>query len=87
MELVEIENRGAIVGLVRNPVVLPAEPEIDGEIGSNFPLILKIGQIESTPKFVATPRSSEGDSVKAAVDEARIRIAKIEIVVGGLTLI
>lgn len=87
MELVEIENGGAIVGLVRNPVVLPPEPEIDREIGGNFPLILKVGQIERTPKFVAAPGGGEGNSIKAGVYEARVRIAKIEVVVGGLTLI
>src|SRR6202022_116056 len=59
MELIEIKNRGSIVSFMRHPVVLPAEPEVKGEIGSNLPLILKIGAIERAPKFVTAARGGE----------------------------
>jgi hypothetical protein len=54
---------------------------------SNLPLILKIGQIESTSIFMAAPRSGKANPVESGVFEARVRIAKIQDVVGGLALI
>src|ERR1700687_3597755 len=58
MKRVEIEDRGTIVRLVRHSVIFPAQPQVQREIRSHLPFVLKIGHVEGAPKFMAAPRSS-----------------------------
>ena len=77
MKLVDVENRGAIVGLVRHSVVFPAQPEIQSEIRSDLPLILEIRHIERAPIFMAAPGSGKGNLVKGSVHEACVSGAAV----------
>ena len=72
MKCVQIEDCGAVVGLVRNPVVLPPKPEIQSQSWCDLPLILKIGHVESAPQLVTAPRIGVGDSVERSIYKTRI---------------
>ena len=76
MKLGDIEDRGAIVCLVRYAVVFPAYSEVQSQGGSDFPLVLEIGHVECAPQLMTTPGRSVGNSVKIPALKTRIKRAR-----------
>ncbi len=91
MKFVDVENRSAIIGLMRDPVVFPAESQVESEVGSNLPLILEIRHVESAAILVAAPWGGKGNSEKLSVHESRFIAARTvgerKVIVGSLALV
>src|ERR1700733_3947423 len=75
MKLGDIEDRGAIVSLVRHAIVFPAYSEVQSQGGIDFPFVLEIGHVECAPQLMATPGRSVGNSVKVPALKTRIKRA------------
>ena len=57
MKFGDIEDRGAIVSLVRYAIVFPAYSEVQSQGGIDFPFVLEIGHVECAAQLMATPGS------------------------------
>ena len=86
MELIQIEDRRAVVRNVSDAEVIPSYSQACSESRSHFPFVLEVGHVESAAILVAAPRCNKRNVSERCRNQAGV-IAKVQSVVRRLTLV
>src|ERR1700731_1181286 len=87
MELVQVKNRGGVIGLMGDAVIFPAESGGEGQGRGHFPFVLEIGHVESAAEFMAAPGSGELDLREGRRNQAVVVPAESQIVTRSFALV